>query len=183
MDEHNHGSGAASAESMVIWIKALFYMCVVGGGWLVALPASLLFFEHGQLAVEINGPFHAHAGTVVFAVGMLLALLSGYYLIEKGKGTPLPLDPPRALVSTGPYAYVRNPQGIAMTLMVAGEVIAVRSSLLWLVLPLTWFYLEVLFGGWEDRQLFKLHGPRYLLYRTRVRKWLPKFAKTRSRPV
>jgi protein-S-isoprenylcysteine O-methyltransferase Ste14 len=111
------------------------------------------------------------------STGELLGIVAGGYLIQKGHGTPLPLDPPQALVTTGPYRWVRNPQAIAMTLAVLGEIMALKSRRIWLLLPLTIIYLEVLVKPWEERQLLAAHGERYLAYKKAVPKWLPKPAK------
>lgn len=78
-------------------------------------------------------------------------------------------------MTSGPYRVVRNPQAIAMVLAVTGEVAAIRSRFLWLLLPPTFFYLEVLVGPWEERQLTAQYGEAYLAYKRLVHKWLPRF--------
>jgi protein-S-isoprenylcysteine O-methyltransferase Ste14 len=79
-------------------------------------------------------------------------------------------------VTDGPYGYVRNPQAIAATLIVAGEVVALRSGRLWLLLPLTLLYLERLARPIEQRQLLRRFGEPYLVYTRRVPRWLPRRA-------
>jgi hypothetical protein len=32
---------------MWLWTRALIYMLVVGAGWLVIVPACILYWEHG----------------------------------------------------------------------------------------------------------------------------------------
>ncbi len=150
------------------------YLPIIGGGWLVVLPLVLLTVEQRHVAVRLRPLPYLPIGAFVFAAAALLGLVAGYYLISRGRGTPLPLDPTRELVIAGPYRYVRNPQSIAMTLAVVGEVIAVDSRVLWLLLPLTLLYLEVLVGPWEDHQLVAKHGERYLAYKRSVPKWLPR---------
>jgi protein-S-isoprenylcysteine O-methyltransferase Ste14 len=157
---------------MWLWARALFYLCLVGSGWLVVLPAGLLYWEAGRLLPGLRrGPV---AGLSLFGAGAGLALWAGYYLIRHGQGTPLPLDPPQRLVTAGPYRFVRNPQGIAMTLMATGEAVAADSALLWLLPPLTVLYLEALVGPLEARQLARDFGPEYRAYAARVPKWLPR---------
>ena len=159
---------------MWLWIRALVYMCVVGGGWLVLLPASILYWEQA-VSWPLARPWPlVAAGVSLFGFGVLLALWAGYYLIQYGGGTPLPLDPPHRLVTNGPYRFVRNPQGIAMVLMVSGEVLVVESAWLWLLLPLTVAYLEVLVGPLETKQLARNFGSDYERYATQVRKWIPR---------
>jgi protein-S-isoprenylcysteine O-methyltransferase Ste14 len=88
---------------------------------------------------------------------------------------PLPLDRPRHLVTNGPYHFVRNPQAIAMILMVTGEIIVVESVAIWIMLPLTLLYLELLVGPIEARELAKDFGAEYEEYVARVRKWIPRW--------
>jgi|SRR5581483_8402189 len=156
-----------------IWLRALAYLAIVGGGWLVALPAGILAWETGRAWPELRPGAFSLAGAGLFASGFGLACWAGFCLIHVGRGTPLPLDPPRRLVTCGPYRRVRNPQGIAMVLMAAGEVLAVRSAWLWVLVPLTVAYLELVVGPWEERQLARDFGAEYIAYRRRVRKWLP----------
>ncbi len=165
-----------------IWLRAWLYMGVVGGGWLLVLPAALLFLEHGRLVVALRGQLCLIGGSALGAAGACLALAAGYHLIVHGRGTPLPLDPPTHLVTSGPYAYVRNPQAIAMALMAAGEILAVHSRLLWILFPLTLTYLALV-GAWEERQLAARHAEQYLHYKRKVRKWLPNARPYRRPPV
>lgn len=158
---------------MAIWLRALLYMLGVGGGWLVVLPALIIGLEYGHLLPPLRGLGWAGLGVLTFMAGVGLAWWAGYHLITYGRGTPMPLDPPRKLVTSGPYRFVRNPQAIAMVLMVTGEVLAVSSRWLWLLLPLTLFYLEGLVGPWEERQLAGQFGLEYLRYQQNVRKWRP----------
>jgi protein-S-isoprenylcysteine O-methyltransferase Ste14 len=159
---------------VMVWIRALVYVLIVGGVWLVALPAGILVAEWGGWRPDFRPWPVAAAGGALFAAGFGLACWAGFCLIHYGGGTPLPLDPPRRLVACGPYRRVRNPQGIAMVLMVAGQVVAVRSYVLWVLLPLTVAYLELLVGPWEERQLARDFGAEYEDYARQVGKWLPR---------
>ena len=163
-----------------LWLRALVYLGVVAGGWLVVLPALLLVVEHGSLVIRLRELPWMLGGACVVLASAALGLTSGYYLISRGHGTPLPLDPTRALVTAGPYHFVRNPQGIAMMLAVVGEGMLLDSRLVWVMVPLTLMYLEVLVGPWEERQLSTAFGKEYEAYKRRVRKWLPRLTRQRS---
>src|SRR5687767_10326079 len=104
---------------VAVWIRALAYLLIVGGGWLVVLPAGILAAEQGTGGPGFRPLAIALAGGALFALAFVLAGWAGFCLIQYGRGTPLPLDPPRRLVVCGPYRWVRNPQGVAMVLMVA----------------------------------------------------------------
>lgn len=162
-----------------IWARALIYLCVVAGGWLGILPAILLTLEHKRPRVRLRGAPWMALGALCCGAATALGIVSGFYLIARGRGTPLPLDPTRALVTSGPYSVVGNPQAIAMLLAVTGEVTVIRSRFLWILLPLTLIYLEVLVGPWEERDLAAKYGEAYLVYKRRVRKWLPRHRKER----
>ncbi|MBW3542887.1 MAG: isoprenylcysteine carboxylmethyltransferase family protein [Planctomycetes bacterium] len=165
-----------------LWVRALVYVVIVGGGWLVILPACILFAESG-IATPSYRPFPAAlvVGGAAFTLGFALACCAGYFLIQYGQGTPLPLDPPRRLVVCGPYHWIRNPQGIGMVLMVLGQVIVIQSQLLWCLLPITLVYLQVA-GRWEERQMTRDFGSEYAAYVHRTRKWLPLRVNTDTHP-
>src|SRR5881397_3316636 len=47
-----------------------------------------------------------------------------------GRGTPAPFDPPRQLVVTGPYRWVRNPMYVGGLLLLVGEAILLQAPVL-----------------------------------------------------
>jgi protein-S-isoprenylcysteine O-methyltransferase Ste14 len=153
-------------------------MLIVGTGWLIALPACILYWEHATIWPSARPIISLPLGLLLFVAGAVVAVWAGFCLICQGGGTPLPFDPPSRLVTCGPYHFVRNPQAIAMVLMVLGELVAVESSWLWVMMPLTIVYLEVLVGPLETRQLTKDFGPEYERYAARVGKWLPNWHHT-----
>ena len=77
------------------WFRALLYMCLVGSAWLIVLPACLLYWQSGRLALDLVGWPIGAIGAVLFAMGAAIALWAGYNLIHHGEGTPFPLDAPR----------------------------------------------------------------------------------------
>jgi protein-S-isoprenylcysteine O-methyltransferase Ste14 len=50
----------------------------------------------------------------------ITALSALQEFVERGRGTPVPHDPPERLVTTGPYAYIRNPMQMSMTVLLVG---------------------------------------------------------------
>jgi len=158
---------------MALWLRALIYMALIGGGWLVLLPAGLLYLEQDQILPVLRPWPPIVLGAALILAGAVLALHAGYYLIVYGRGTPFPLDPTHVLVADGPYSRVRNPQSIAMMLMVLGEVLLVRSNLLWLMIPLSLAYLECLVGPLEHRWMRRQFGEEYQRYVLEVPRWVP----------
>ncbi len=155
-----------------MWTRALAYMLLFGVGWFVALPAVLLRVEGHGCALRAL-PWIV-SGAIFLIAGCAVSFWAGFYLITIGGGTPFPLDPTRALVTSGPYRYVRNPQAVGTMLIVVGEIAIVRSTLLLWMMPLTIAYLECLAAPYENRELRFRYGTRYLQYRSRVPKWVPR---------
>jgi protein-S-isoprenylcysteine O-methyltransferase Ste14 len=50
--------------------------------------------------------------------------------VRRGRGTPAPYDPPRALVVAGLYRVVRNPQYVGVLLVVVGEALMAEAAAL-----------------------------------------------------
>jgi protein-S-isoprenylcysteine O-methyltransferase Ste14 len=92
----------------------------------------------------------------------------------RGRGTPAPWDPPRRLVVTGPYRYVRNPMYIASLMLLAGEAllfgspgVAIYAAAVWLA-----FHLRVIL--YEEPALRSQFGSEYDGYLAVVPRWIPR---------
>lgn len=79
----------------------------------------------------------------------------------------------KILVTTGPYAYVRNPSYLGSFLVGLG--IVVMSGLFWFI-PI---YFALFFVGyqpmvlWEEDNVGRKHGDAYAAYKARVPRWIP----------
>jgi protein-S-isoprenylcysteine O-methyltransferase Ste14 len=83
-----------------------------------------------------------------------------------------PFEPPRALVTSGPYRWSRNPAYLSLLMGVAGLAMLYGSTTPWLALPLLAVVLAVGFVRTEESILQARFGPAYLRYRGAVRRWL-----------
>src|SRR5690349_4822650 len=70
------------------------------------------------------------AGWPVLALGILLLLICVRDFYITGKGTLAPWDPPKRLVTGGPYRFARNPMYVAVAGIVAGWSLISGSMLL-----------------------------------------------------
>jgi protein-S-isoprenylcysteine O-methyltransferase Ste14 len=96
------------------------------------------------------------------------------YHFQKVKGTPVPFNPPPALVITGPYKFVRNPMVTGVFLLLFGIGFAIKS------LSLVVFFtpLYVLANVWElkeieEPELVKRLGEDYVAYQKRTPMFIP----------
>ena len=77
------------------------------------------------------------------------------------------------LVTTGVYAYVRNPVYSAFMFVCTG-VLLIYGNLVLLVLPIIyWGFMTVLMNLTEEKWLEDLYGKEYVQYRQRVNRCIP----------
>src|SRR6266566_2136163 len=62
-------------------------------------------------------------GLIIVAIGAAIALPCVWEFAWNGLGTPAPFDPPRRLVISGPYRFVRNPMYLSFGVVLIGEAI------------------------------------------------------------
>jgi len=109
----------------------------------------------------------------VIVVGGAATVWSALHFLRV-KGTPVPFNPPPAVVTTGPYRCARNPMLTGVFLFLLGLGLAVDSfSLVFFFTP-----LYVLFNVWELKQieepeLVKRFGDEYVDYRRRTPMFFP----------
>ena len=90
-----------------------------------------------------------------------------------GRGTPAPIDPPKALVVRGLYRYMRNPMYVGVLSILVGEALFFESRTLfeYAAIVFIFFYLFVVL--YEEPVLKQKFGEPYQRYRQTVPRWLP----------
>jgi protein-S-isoprenylcysteine O-methyltransferase Ste14 len=99
----------------------------------------------------------------------------------KVKGTPVPFNPPPKLVTTGPYARVRNPMLTGVFLLLFGFGAFFRSlSLVLLFTPLFIFINAWELKAIEEPELEKRFGREYVEYRKKTPMFFPSLKKWKN---
>lgn len=95
--------------------------------------------------------------------------------LAKGKGTPAPMDPPKELVVSGLYKYVRNPMYVGVLFVILGHFLwfGFWNLLIYAALVLLAFHSFVIF--YEEPNLKQRFGAAYEEYLKRVPRWIPRF--------
>jgi protein-S-isoprenylcysteine O-methyltransferase Ste14 len=106
--------------------------------------------------------------------GGLLWLWAAVVLVALGRGTPLPLDPPRRLVVAGPYRWIRNPMHVGLAGVLLGEALLFRSIPVLVFAAAVTVALVLWEGPREERELADRFGDRYAAYRGVVPGWVPR---------
>ncbi len=113
---------------------------------------------------------------VLMAIGALIMLKCVWDFAWTGRGTPAPFDPPRRLVVTGLYRWVRNPMYVGMGIFLVGEALLlpqITRQMLIMVVVL-WAIVTVFILVYEEPTLRRLFGSDYEEYCRHVRRWIPR---------
>ena len=161
---------------MFIFVRAIIYSALFIGFVLIYAPARVLSWSGIARPAAIEGP--QVVGILIGTAGAVVALWCILAFASLGRGTPMPLDPPRRLVITGPYRFVRNPMYIGAALALVGAALVYESLPL---LGYAGFFLIAthLFVVWhEEPTLRRTFGPDYEAYCGCVRRWWPSVGAT-----
>ena len=137
----------------------------------VIVPAALVRDDAGRISV----------GDVRFVALPLVAfgcwlLLDSVFMrfAREGRGTLVPVDPPRFVVQGGAYRVVRTPMYVANVAIITGSAFVFRSwyLLVWAGVVFVVFSLFVIL--YEEPTLRRQFGDEYESYRREVGRWLPR---------
>jgi protein-S-isoprenylcysteine O-methyltransferase Ste14 len=124
-----------------------------------------------RLTIEPSVP-----AAILLAIGALIMVKCVWDFAWTGRGTPAPFDPPRRLVVTGLYRFVRNPMYVGMGFFLAGEALllpAARREML-LVMAGAWALVTLFIIVYEEPTLRRLFDGDYVDYCRHVRRWIPR---------
>lgn len=141
----------------------------------VFLAVILLMYGLKEIspALMIKVPFVEVVSAILTSIAALVAF-AGIYQFRKAKTTVNPIKPESAssVVSTGVFAYTRNPMYFGLLLII-------------IAIGLWWQHLSVILCGAlfvaymnrfqikpEERALEKLFGEDYVDYKNQVRRWI-----------
>lgn len=92
----------------------------------------------------------------------------------EGRGTPAPIAPPKTLVASGLYQYVRNPMYVAVLAVIVGQALVFGSVILLEYAATVWLGFHAFVLLYEEPALHRKFGPSYDIYRANVRRWRPR---------
>jgi len=159
-----------------LWRKALS-LAVGAPLFLAAVPLtlqSLLEPLLAPLAGLCPRPQEVALGALAIAGG--IALLAWSLRVQwRHGGTPAPTAPPQRLITSGPYAHVRNPIQMGASVYCFGLVTVLSCLAVGLAVLLILMGLGAAWHGLvEERELAERFGREYEDYRRRVPAFLPR---------
>ncbi len=138
----------------------------------VVMPGLVLWFT----GTEFWPPPGASRGLGIAVIGAahVLLFVQVRAFVIRGRGTHVPIDPPRTLIEDGLYAYVRNPMYSIYVIIALGEAILYRSLALAGYAALLWGVAHAYVVGVEEKVLRRRFGDAYDTYALRAGRWHPR---------
>jgi len=168
---YNVATGSRNVRNFFTPIGAIFYGLLIFVFVVIALHVDRLI----GLTNIFPNLFNIILSLPIFSLALFLIVWSVQYFL-KAKGTPVPFNPPPQLVTTGPYAYTRNPMLTGVFSLLFGFGVLFGSVFLLIVFT----PLFILINFWElksieEPELEKRLGEEYIEYQKRTPMFFPGF--------
>ncbi len=121
----------------------------------------------------LSEPLSIILSVPVLLVGLLICLWT-VLLFVREKGSPVPINPPPKVITSGPYAYCRNPMLAGVFILLFGFAIWFGSiSLFFIFTPLYILLHVVELKAIEEPELARRLGKEYLDYKKSTPMFFP----------
>ena len=155
--------------------RALLQVLAFTGLLLFVLPAIAIEGSGGAWMNPIARPaWQWSLLAQALAIPALLGLTAVQEFVARGGGTPVPFDPPRRLVTTGVYAYIRNPMQLSAVVLLFLLGLVLRNAWVSAAGVMAHVYSAGLAGWDENEDLRQRFGESWTDYRRHVRQWVPR---------
>lgn len=151
-------------------LKSLLFLIVAPGMVTGYIPLALL-----RRGPQLGTGFLAYLAFPLWVTGGSILLWSFWNFLIQGRGTPAPIDPPKELVATGFYRYVRNPMYVGVLLIIVAHFLWFKFIGLIVYAVLAFLVVHLFVTLYEEPTLRKKFGASYEEYLRRVPRWIPRF--------
>ena len=156
--------------STVLFLKSILFTILLPGTVTVVVPHLILPGSHS--AIRWNSL--AILAALPLVLGAVILFWCIWDFAISGRGTLAPVDPPKDLVVSGLYRYVRNPMYIGVLMVLLGETWLFHSWAL-LVYAVGYFaFAQAFVLFYEEPTLRRKFGGSYARYCETVNRWLPR---------
>ncbi len=149
--------------------KSLLYLIIEAGLFALYIPLALL---RGGPRIETG--IISLLAIPLWLIGSLVVLGCFWDFTFKGRGTPVPIDPPKELVVTGFYRYVRNPIYVGVLSIFLGHFLWFGYLALLIYTMFAFIGVHLFIVLYEEPTLKRKFGAAYEDYLKRVPRWIPK---------
>lgn len=175
--QRNAASSTTMQRTMAVLGSAIFF---------VVAPLTLAgFIPWSITGWQLGPPFFGLELTRGIGVLIILAGVPGIVdafarFALQGLGTPAPIAPPRNLVVTGLYRFVRNPIYVAVVAIILGQALLMGELRLVIYGALLWLFFHLFVVAIEEPALEERFGRDYEAFRDAVPRWIPRMTPWRS---
>lgn len=150
-------------------LGSLLFLILAPGMVAGYIPLALL--RHGS---QLETGIFSYLAFPLWLIGAVILLWSFWNFLAQGRGTPAPIDPPKEMVATGFYRYVRNPMYVGVLAIIIGHFLWFKywNLLIYAVIVFLAFHAFVTY--YEEPNLKKRFGASYENYLRQVPRWIPK---------
>jgi protein-S-isoprenylcysteine O-methyltransferase Ste14 len=153
--------------------RVMLQIVLFTGLVLLGIPAVVLTLTDGQWNLAAVPEIWRQVLLQLAIIAAIVGLSAVQEFAERGGGTPFPYDPPKTLVRSGIYAYVRNPMQLSSSALLALLAMATMNG--WLAIgALISVAYGAGFAAWDEgsdlRERFDAAAERYA---ATVRNWIP----------
>lgn len=158
-------------RAAVLALAAPVFLAIIPAGLILAGRALDRLFGLPRITL---GWENASLGGLLGLIGLAFAGWSIAEQFERGRGTPIPQIASQELVTTGPYAYTRNPMALGTILMYLGVAVWIGSAMAALIVVLLGALLLSFIKQGEEAALEARFGDAYRAYRHRTPFLIPR---------
>ena len=139
---------------------------------MVAGYIPLALFRQGP---RIETGILAYLAFPLWLAGGAILVWSFWNFLHEGSGTPAPIDPPKELVVTGFYHYMRNPMYTGILAILVGYFLWFEYWSLLIYGAVVFLAFNAFVRYYEEPTLKRKFGSSYEEYLRRVPRWFPRF--------
>jgi protein-S-isoprenylcysteine O-methyltransferase Ste14 len=137
------------------------------------LPGMVAYIVPAWIGAAARYPLrYPAAAALFFCLGTTLLLWCVREFYRAGRGTLAPWDPPRHLVTSGPYRLSRNPMYLGVELILVGwcTLWGSRTLIIYTLLVMIAFYARVRLA--EEPWARRRFGAEWQAYQAKVPRWI-----------
>lgn len=154
-------TGTRKVRMILTPLGGMFFLTII----LLVIYIAIKMDQLLHFPVFLLRPWNIVVSFPFVIMGVCLWLWALWQFV-KAKGTPVPFNPPKKLITTGPYVYMRNPMLAGVFLMLFGLGILLHSlSLTFIFTPIFILCSILEFKLIEEPELEKRLGMEYIEYK------------------
>jgi protein-S-isoprenylcysteine O-methyltransferase Ste14 len=163
---------SVTRSTAALWAKSLLNAILFFTVFMLAVP----WLAHRLLPNPLPIPLVPRTAVAVLlcVTGLVAWVVCLDSFSRHGRGTPLPVDAPRVLVTSGFFSVVRNPIMLAELLVIWGEALYVASVGCVLYAVAISALAHVMAVAVEEPELRDRFGEQYEEYQRNVPRWIPR---------